>query len=321
MFEYQYLVVSTKIPKDTHMHDLKAIYDKVWKQVRLCCKDQHLFGDNFNKYPNPPKMSDLEIISLAITAECLSIDSENLLWSKIKSDYPSLFPNLIHRTNFNRRRKQLEPFISKCSTNWSMLLNEGEDQFIVDSIPIPICKIAREYSSTVCRRKQDEVPANKGYHAIDRGYYIGYKLHLCVSKSGVYNSMVITPASAHDVTIARDLVETLPQGALVIGDKGYISHSLQLELFKDLQVQLEVPFRKNQHDHKPYDWHKKVSRKRIETTFSQYVDAFNLKKNYTKSFEGLFSRINTKIAAMTFKQYWNLMNGKKVSCTKHALAA
>jgi len=133
--------------------------------------------------------------------------------------------------------------------------------------------------------------------------------------------MVITPASAHDVKVARDLVETLPQGSIVFGDKGYISQTVQLELFKDLQVQLDVPFRKNQHDQKPYEWNKKVTRKRIETTFSQYVDAFNLKKNYAKSFEGLFSRINTKIAAMTFREYWNLLNGNMISCTKHALAA
>jgi len=169
MFEYQYLVELSTKPNDTHMHDLKTIYMKIRKQVKISLKEQLIFGDSIHKYPNPPKLSDVEIISLAITAECLAIDSENLLWSKIKSDYPNLFPNLIHRTNFNRRRKHLEPYISLCSSNWAKLLYENEDQFIVDSIPIPVFKIAREYSSTVCRREEDEVAANKGYHAIDRG--------------------------------------------------------------------------------------------------------------------------------------------------------
>ena len=52
-------------------------------------------------------MSDLEIITLSITSECLGIDSENLLWCKIKKDYSKYFPNLIHRTRYNARRKTL----------------------------------------------------------------------------------------------------------------------------------------------------------------------------------------------------------------------
>jgi len=33
-------------------------------------------------------------------------------------------------------------------------MNESENAFIVDSIPVPICKIACEKSSKVCRIKQ-----------------------------------------------------------------------------------------------------------------------------------------------------------------------
>ncbi len=79
------------------MHDLKAIYMKIWKQVKIALKEQLIFGDNIHKYPNPPKLSDVEIISLAITAECLAIDSENLLWSKIKSDYPKKYEHIYLR--------------------------------------------------------------------------------------------------------------------------------------------------------------------------------------------------------------------------------
>ena len=62
-------------------------------------------GLNLEIYPKPPNMSALEIISLSITSEYLDIDSENLLWSKIKKDYPKKFPNLIHRTQNTAGRK------------------------------------------------------------------------------------------------------------------------------------------------------------------------------------------------------------------------
>ncbi len=39
--------------------------------------------------------------------EALGIDSENLLWSKLKTDYAVQFTNLIDRSRFNRRRKRM----------------------------------------------------------------------------------------------------------------------------------------------------------------------------------------------------------------------
>jgi hypothetical protein len=53
---------------------------------------------NFQFYPKQLAMADLEIISLACTMEAVSIDSENLLWFKLKKDYPGLFTRLICRT-------------------------------------------------------------------------------------------------------------------------------------------------------------------------------------------------------------------------------
>jgi hypothetical protein len=39
MSECQYDVLVTNIPDDTHIIELKAIYGKLWNQIRLCCKD------------------------------------------------------------------------------------------------------------------------------------------------------------------------------------------------------------------------------------------------------------------------------------------
>ncbi|EOR92646.1 hypothetical protein ADIARSV_4158 [Arcticibacter svalbardensis MN12-7] len=41
-------------------------------------------------------------------------------------------------------------------------MNEGENVFIVDSIPVPICKIVREKSSKIGRENFDKAP-DKGY--------------------------------------------------------------------------------------------------------------------------------------------------------------
>ena len=51
-----------------------------------------------------PKFSDLEVIALSLTAETMSIDSENYLFMQL-APYKSSFPNMISRRQFNDRRK------------------------------------------------------------------------------------------------------------------------------------------------------------------------------------------------------------------------
>ena len=44
------------------------------------------------------KMSDLEVVALSLTAEFMSIDSENSLFKQIST---AIIPNLIERSQFN----------------------------------------------------------------------------------------------------------------------------------------------------------------------------------------------------------------------------
>ena len=228
------------------MHDLKSNYLKIKKQVRLALKDSLDQRDNLHFYPNSPKMSDLEIISLAITAECLEIDSENLLWSKLKKDYSLLFPNLVHRTRFNQRRRGLKDWIVYCADQLADQIPTEEQLYIVDSIPIPVCKLSREKSSKVCRKPTDVVKASKGYFAADKSYFWGFRLHLITSLSGVFQELKILPANVHDIHFLKQLTQSHLYDCKLIGDRAYRSNPLQLSLFEQFQIDLQVPYRINQ---------------------------------------------------------------------------
>lgn len=131
------------------MHDLKTIYLKVEEVLKKHTKEYFEKDFNIQFYPNPPIMTDLEIISLSITAECAQIDSENLLWSKLQKDYSDFFVCLPHRTSFSRRRKRLAEVMSLCLNKLSEVICERQDTgvLIIDSMPIPTCKIVGEHSS------------------------------------------------------------------------------------------------------------------------------------------------------------------------------
>jgi hypothetical protein len=122
-------------------------------------------------------MSDCEVIALSILCELIGIDSENYLFGKLKSDHYEDFLNLIHRSRLNRRRKQLGDLIAMLNYRISSFLNEGEDTYLVDSIPIPIYKIASERSCKICNEVFETAP-DKGYSAVSLSWYFGYKLHL-----------------------------------------------------------------------------------------------------------------------------------------------
>ena len=90
---------------------------------------------------------------------------------------------------------------------------------------------------------------------------------------------------------------------MLLGDRGYLSTTIQLDLFQTVNIKLETPKRKNQKDYKPQPYIFRKSRKRIETLFSQLCDQFKIKNIYAKSFEGFKRRILAKIMVLTLVQY------------------
>lgn len=74
----------------------------------------------------------------------MQIDSENMLFSILKNSDPLYCKTLPNKTNFNRRRRSLQPFIDQLSKKKLCTeFSEGEETFIMDLIPLPICLFVR----------------------------------------------------------------------------------------------------------------------------------------------------------------------------------
>jgi predicted ATPase len=185
----------------------------------------------------------------------------------------------------------------------SEAFNEFENYFVVDSMPLEVCKNARANRSTICKKEEFSSP-DKGYCASQGLYYYGYKLHGICSVNGVFQSIDISPASVHDIRFMKD-IHTQLSDCVIIGDRGYLSSQLQLDLFESVNIKLETPKRANQKSFQlqPYIYRK--ARKRIETLFSQLCDQFLIRRNYAKTFECFKTRILSKITALTMIQYLN----------------
>ncbi len=65
------------------------------------------------------------------------------------------------------------------------------------------------------------------------------------------DSFDLTKASVYDIHYLKD-VKVDHSNCTVIGDRGYIRAQAQLDLFETANIRLEVPYRCNQKELKPY---------------------------------------------------------------------
>lgn len=317
--DIQYIKEKLRPSKLFFMHNLSTNFRLFLDITKSAFKSKINADNNFKFYPRKPKLADCEILALTLAAESIGIDSESYLFGKLQKDYSCDFPHLIHRSNFNRRKKSLGMYLQHLNCYLSDRLNEGENVFIVDSIPVPICKIVREKSSKICREKFETAP-DKGYSAINKAWYFGYKLHLVTSVTGVFRAMDLSKASVHDIHYLDDIKYSGLANCTLIGDKGYLSKTCRTDLFNTAKIELKTPVRRNQNQSESMEPVFKRVRKRIETLFAQLCDQFMLKRNYAKSVTGLSVRILNKITAITCLQFINKQNNKPLNHLKYALA-
>ena len=298
------------------MHNLYAIFAKL---LNIC---KQIAGNLVNESGNVPrrgvvpKFSDLEVVALNMASEAVGIDSESLLFANLQ-EYRVEIPNLISRRQYNDRRKITSSLCNAIRERMVAKMDGGEDYFCIDSKPIEVCRIARSKRCSMGKKDFSKAPG-VGYCASQSMYYYGYKLHAVCGLSGVIHSFDLTKASVHDIHYLKD-VKVDYSNCTVIGDRGYISAQVQLDLFETTNIRLEVPYRCNQKEWKPTFPAFAKARKRIETIFSQLCDQFMIIRNYAKDTDGLFARIIGKISALTILQYINYKNEKPIGRVKYAL--
>ena len=276
------------------MNNLDANYKRILEVLRK------ISNENLLSYQRrTPKLKDLELISLALTAEFMGIDSENHLFRQI----PKTIKCKIERSAYNRRKRRLANSINDLRMKIAKSFNEFEKFFIIDSMPVEVCKLSRSSTSKICK-DVDYCYPNRGFCASQQMHFYGYKLHAVCSVNGVFQSIDLSPASVHDIHYLKDIKEQLSDCTL-LGDKGYLSAEIQIDLFNYANIELETPKRMNQKDYKPQFYLFKKQRKRIETLFSQLCDQFMVRRNYAKTFEGFKTRLLSKITALTVVQFIN----------------
>ena len=78
---------------------------------------------------------------------------------------------------------------------------EFEDYFIVDSMPLEICKKARHNRIKICKDEFETAPS-KVFCASQNNWFYGYKLHGVCSITGIFHSLDITKDELKNYKVA-----------------------------------------------------------------------------------------------------------------------
>lgn len=171
-------------------------------------------------------------------------------------------PKMLSESRLNRRLHKID--------YWNTLLNclsQTESQYIVDSFPVPSCRLSRLYRAKLFRGK-----CFKGYNASHKTFFHGLKIHLIITKNGCPFLFQITPGSEHDLTALKFMDLKFPKPCRLYADKAYNDKKFEVELAKQ-KIRLTPQRRANSLKSytKAIALRLKKYRKRVETAISGIV--------------------------------------------------
>ncbi len=197
-------------------------------------------------------------------------------------------------SRFNRRLHALRGWLGLLTEALGAIFAQGA-VFLIDSMPVPVCKRARAWRCKKVRGK-----AFCGYCAAKKEAFFGWRLHLVCTATGVPVAFDLVPGGLHDLTPVHELTHGLPNGATVYGDKGYNAAPDEATILADAGVRL-VPIRRA--NMRPNDWDDTLAlrayRKRIEALFSQ-LEAMGVQRLHARTNPGLELKLHASLLAVTF---------------------
>ncbi len=196
-------------------------------------------------------------------------------------------------SRFNRRLHRLAEWLGLAVETLGELFATGE-AFLIDSMPVPVCRRARARRSHKLRGK-----AFCGYCAAKKERFFGWRLHLICTTAGVPVAFDLLPGGLHDLTPVHELAYGLPPEATVYGDKAYNAGDDEASIATETDVRL-VPLRKA--NMRPNLWADKLAlrawRKRVEALFSQ-LEAMGVQRLRARANTGLLLKLHASLLAAT----------------------
>lgn len=267
------------------------------------CADDFLPPRPKSKPGRKPRISDAEVICLAVAQVLLDCPKERRFLRFARGRLGGLFPYIPGQSGYNKRVRGLAPQIcallgqlARISPSWCDGLR------LVDATPVPTGQ-----SRETVKRSEFAGHAAYGYCAAHSRHFWGFKLYLLAASDGMPIAFELAPANAPEREVVAEMLRRVELGGYtVIGDKGLSGTELE-ELVAGLGGAFLRPDRR---DESPRFGDLGGVRQWIEAIFDQLKDQLSLERHGAHTMPGLLARIAQRLLALGACVWHNWETGK-----------
>ena len=185
--------------------------------------DDHVIPSGRRRPGQPKRLSDAELVCLAVAQVLLGARSEHHWLRLCYARLGHLFPYLPHQPGYHTRLKDAAPLLAATIDHLARQSPSWADQVrLIDATPVP-CGASRE----TVRRSELAGWAGYGYCAAHSRWYWGLKLYLVTTPDGMPVAWCLASPKLGERDVAAELLAhaghtgALRPGLTLIGDKGF----------------------------------------------------------------------------------------------------
>lgn len=248
-----------------------------------------------------PRMSDSEIITLALMMDYLPFPGETQFLGFIRANYGEWFPDLLTQSQFNRRLRKLGQMLEILRRKWVRQLGaEDATSFLIDTKPIPVMGYKRSK-----KHSDFHGSADYGYCAARKMKYFGYKLVMISTVQGLPVAYELVSANTEERKAVEGVLESVCN-CDIYGDKGFVGRDWQEEIVSSTGNQIWTIHRENQHHQHSSSLKRLIGklRQRIEGVFHEIQNTGrNPERLLNKTVAGFATHMAAKIASHTLRLF------------------
>jgi hypothetical protein len=259
--------------------------------------DDHVIEPGRPRPGHPKRLSDAELVCLAVAQVLLGARSEHHWLRMCYGRLGHLFPYLPKQPGYHKRVKAAAPLI--CATTLylaSLCPSFGDGLRLIDATPVP-CGASRQ----TVRRSELAGWANYGYCAAHSRWYWGLKLYVITTAEGMPLSWCLADPKLGEREVAAELLAhargtgALHEGTIMLADKGLAGRELENYAAGQLKILLVHPDRK---DERRRLGNLGGMRQWIESVYHTLKNQLALERHGGRTPQGVFTRIAQRMLAL-----------------------